>query len=131
MSYETRTFDDDHNEPVVVIVAKGHHDVSRLVSALAHGTCEQYALSEHVNRQLKRHNGGRLALRLLRNHGGEDFTDPEPTPTAAAHIAGTAIAAIAQLDYDLKRRRHGGLAESEAVSRIRRAVEVEREQAGP
>jgi hypothetical protein len=74
MSYETRAYDNEHGDPVVVLVATGTHDVSRLVQMLAHGNCEQFDLSQKVIRQLRRHNAGRAALRLLRDHGGPDFT---------------------------------------------------------
>ena len=74
MSYETRAYDNEHGDPVVVLVATGAHDVSRLVNMLANGNCEQVDLGQRVLRQLRRHNAGRAALRLLRDHGGPDFT---------------------------------------------------------
>lgn len=44
MSYEYRTYDDDNGDPVVVLVASGTHDVSRVVQALTHGNCEQMSI---------------------------------------------------------------------------------------
>lgn len=79
MSYETRAYDNQHGDPVVVLVATGTHDVSRLVQLLSRGNCEQIGLGSTVVRQVRRHNGGAAALRLLRDHGGPDFTEPEET----------------------------------------------------
>lgn len=75
--YETRAYDNEHGEPVVVIVATGEHDVSRLVNLFARGNpvLEQSDLSQKIVRQVKRHNGGQAALRLLKLHGGADFTE--------------------------------------------------------
>lgn len=73
MSYETRAYDNDHGDPVVVLVAEGTHDVSRLVNLLNSGNCEQVSLGHAVLRQVRRHNGGRAALQLLAAHGGPDF----------------------------------------------------------
>lgn len=73
MSYETRAFDNAHGDPVVVLVATGTHDVSRLVNLLKSGNCEQVSLGHQVLRQVRRHNGGRAALQLLAAHGGPDF----------------------------------------------------------
>lgn len=77
MSYEARTYDDEHGDPVVVLVVKGVHDVSRIVQALTHGNCEQAGVGFRLVRMLKRHNRGRMALALLKAHGGADFTEPE------------------------------------------------------
>lgn len=73
MSYETRAYDNEHGDPVVVLVATGTHDVSRLVNLLTSGNCEQVSLGHTVLRQVRRHNGGRAALQLLAAHGGPDF----------------------------------------------------------
>jgi hypothetical protein len=73
MSYETRAYDNEHGDPVVVLVATGTHDVSRLVNLLNSGNCEQVSLAQTVLRQVRRHNGGRAALQLLAAHGGPDF----------------------------------------------------------
>uniref|UniRef100_UPI003F49151B DUF6197 family protein n=1 Tax=Streptosporangium sp. CA-235898 TaxID=3240073 RepID=UPI003F49151B len=73
--YETRAYDNEHGDPVVVLLATGTHDVSRLVNLLdgQGATSEQRRLSEQVTRQVRRHNGGRAALRLLADHGGPDL----------------------------------------------------------
>lgn len=76
MSYETRAYDNEHGDPVVVLVATGTHDVSRLTMLLSRGNCEQVDLSEQVLRQVRRHNGGRAALQLLAAHGGPDLLFP-------------------------------------------------------
>jgi len=81
MSYQTAAYDDptDDGQPVVVLVARGSHDVSRLINLLTsgrHPTCEQVALGAHILKQVKRHNGGRAALRLLKAHGGPDLLEP-------------------------------------------------------
>jgi hypothetical protein len=73
MSYETRAYDNEHGDPVVVLVATGTHDVSRLVNLLHSGNCEQADMATRVLRQVRRHNGGRAALQLLAAHGGPDF----------------------------------------------------------
>ena len=84
MSYQSRAYDNDHGDPVVVLVATGTHDVSRLVNLLAGNrvpVSEQVALAMRLWRQVRRHNGGRAALKLLRDHGGPDLLD---TPRARA-----------------------------------------------
>lgn len=73
MAYESRAYDNEHGNPVVVLVATGTHDVSRLVNLLTGGNCEQVSLGQTVLRQVRRHNGGRAALQLLAAHGGPDF----------------------------------------------------------
>jgi hypothetical protein len=73
MSFESRAYDNDHGDPVVVLVVEGTHDVSRLVNLLMRGNCEQIDLGDTVLRQVRRHNGGRAALQLLAAHGGPDF----------------------------------------------------------
>ncbi|GHH57539.1 hypothetical protein [Lentzea cavernae] len=84
MSVETRAYDKPNDDgfppdPVVVLVATGTTDVSRLVHALARGNSEQIRLAEQISRQLRRHNAGRAALSLLKAHGGADFAE-EPKP---------------------------------------------------
>lgn len=76
--YETRAYDNEHGNPVAVLVASGTHDVSRLVQMLNRGNAEQCGVGEQLVRQVRRHNGGRAALALLKAHGGPDFTEPEP-----------------------------------------------------
>lgn len=80
VSYAARTYDNEHGDPVVVLVVTGTHDVSRIVQALTAGNCEQSGLGERIVKMLKRHNKGRLALALLKAHGGADFTDAEDAP---------------------------------------------------
>lgn len=80
MSYETAAYDKTNDDgfgpdPVVVIVATGTHDVSRLVNLLNSGNCEQLDLAQQVTRQVRRHNGGRAALSLLKAHGGPDLLE--------------------------------------------------------
>jgi hypothetical protein len=86
MSYETRAYDNDAGDPVVVLVATGTHDVSRLVHLLAGGNCEQGTLARKVLGQIRRRNGGRAALTLLARHGGADFTR-EGAMEARAEVA--------------------------------------------
>lgn len=65
--------DDWLHDPVVVVVAAGAHDVSRLVQALRQGTCEQAQLGLRIADSLGRDTVGRKALKLLHAHGGEDL----------------------------------------------------------
>lgn len=79
MSYESRAYDDPNTDgfpadPVVVLVVRGTHDISRLLHALNRGNVETTQLASQIASQCKRHNSGRAALRLLRDHGGADFT---------------------------------------------------------
>lgn len=79
MSYESRAYDNEHGDPVVVLVATGTHDVSRLVQLFNSGNCEQVDLADTMLKQVRRHNGGRAALQLLAAHGGPDFLyDDDP-----------------------------------------------------
>lgn len=80
MSYETRAYDNEHGEPVAVLVVTGTHDVSRLINTLAGSPAviEQLQTGRKLLAQIRRHNGGRAALELLARHGGPDFT-PENT----------------------------------------------------
>jgi hypothetical protein len=92
MSYETRAYDTPgYGEPVVVLVAKGTHDVSRLVDLLQRGTCEQRDVGHRVLRQVRRHNGGQATLRLLRDHGGPDLTSDERTEEDLARLVRQAV----------------------------------------
>ncbi|MEV0382320.1 hypothetical protein [Nonomuraea sp. NPDC050643] len=77
MSYESRAYDNEHGDPVVVLITTGTHDVSRLVNLLAGSRlalCEHVGVSEEILRQVKRHSGGKAALRLLAAHGGPDLS---------------------------------------------------------
>lgn len=77
MSYESRAYDDEWGEPVVVLVVKGQHDVSRLVNLFNSGQVlvEHIGVGEKMLRQVRRHTGGMGALDLLKTHGGPDFTE--------------------------------------------------------
>ena len=84
MSYEVRAYDKPNNDgfppdPVVVLVATGTHDVSRLVNLFTSGcpTIEQIRLAQQIRGKVLRHNGGRAALRLLAEHGGPDFAEDD------------------------------------------------------
>lgn len=76
MAYLSRAYTDEHGEPVTVLVTTGTHDVGRLVSLLngSYVLVEQMLAGERLRRQIRRHNGGRAALELLKAHGGTDFT---------------------------------------------------------
>ncbi|WP_194917497.1 hypothetical protein [Catenulispora rubra] len=91
MSFESRAYDDASGAPVVVLVATGSHSVSRLVAALRAGSTEQRTLGGRVVDQVKRHSGGREALRLLAAHGGPDLLAEEAE--AAWHTVRTFIGA--------------------------------------
>lgn len=85
MSYETRAYDNEHGDPVVVLITTGTHDVSRLVNLLAGSRmalCEHIGVSEQILRQVKRHDGGRAALKLLAAHGGPDLSKTPARYTA-------------------------------------------------
>lgn len=75
MAYESRAYDNEHGDPVVVMVVTGTHDVSRLIHLFKTGLtrCEQIAVGDKMLQQVRRHNGGRAALQLLAAHGGPDF----------------------------------------------------------
>lgn len=77
---ESRAYDNEHGDPVVVLVVTGTHDVSRLVNLFMGGAnlCEHMAAADRILSQVKRHNGGSAALKLLKDHGGLDFTGEEP-----------------------------------------------------
>lgn len=96
MSYETRAFDNEYGNPVVVLIATGTHDVSRLVNLLAGNRmalCEHITVSQTLLRQVKRHNGGQAALKLLAAHGGPDLTKVPTRYTATGFGATTTEAA--------------------------------------
>lgn len=88
MSYESRTYDNEHGDPVVVLVVTGTHDVSRLVNTLNGSVpvLEQMDIGRQIMRQTRRHNGGAAALRLLKAHGGPDFTDESPEMRAITRL---------------------------------------------
>jgi hypothetical protein len=88
VSYESRTYDNEHGDPVVVLVVTGTHDVSRLVNTLNGSVpvLEQMDIGRQIMRQVRRHNGGAAALRLLKAHGGPDFTDESPEMRAITRL---------------------------------------------
>lgn len=100
MSYETRAYDNEHGDPVVVLVVDGTHDVSRIVHLLSRGFCEHITVSQKVLRQVRRHNGGRAALELLKAHGGTDFTHDDAADEAEEYRA-----RIAELELALDQER--------------------------
>jgi hypothetical protein len=82
VSYESRAYDKPNTDgfppdPVVVLVVEGTHDVSRLIGLLHSGQplIEQTKLAKHILGQVRRHNRGRAALRLLAEHGGPDLLE--------------------------------------------------------
>src|SRR5690348_5314843 len=48
MAYESRAYDNEHGDPVVVLVVTGTHDVSRLVNLFNGQTKGHMALCEHI-----------------------------------------------------------------------------------
>jgi hypothetical protein len=85
VSYESRAYDKPNTDgfppdPVVVLVVTGTHDVSRFVHLLSGGqpVIEQLIVGRRVREQVRRHNGGLAALKLLAQHGGPDFTQEAP-----------------------------------------------------
>lgn len=86
MSYEARAYDTDAGDPVIVLVVKGTHDVSRIINTLSGGPAvvEQLQTAKELLKQVRRHNAGRAALALLAAHGGPDFNTHDPAvPTNA------------------------------------------------
>ena len=75
MATDLRVYDNEHGDPVVVMVTTGTFDVSRLAGLLKSGRCEDHALADALIAAYKRHNGGRAALRLLAAHGGPDLLE--------------------------------------------------------
>lgn len=72
---ESRAYDDEHADPVVVLVFSGTHDVSRAINLLsgASPNIEHLKVGARVRDQIRRHAGGRAAMRLLAAHGGPNF----------------------------------------------------------
>jgi hypothetical protein len=79
MSYEPRAYDDEWDEPVVVLVVKGQHDVSRLINLFTSGSylVEHIDVGRAIVDQVRQHPGGKKALELLYRHGGPDLTQTE------------------------------------------------------
>lgn len=80
MSVQIRVYDDkdDDGQPVVVMVTRGTFDVSRLVDLMARGRSEDSQRAGTLARALRRRNGGKAALKLLRDHGGNDLLEEVP-----------------------------------------------------
>jgi hypothetical protein len=105
MSYETAAYDKPTEEgfgpdPVVVLVATGTHDVSRLINLLHRGqpVVEQSVLAKRVREQVARHNGGRAALQLLHQHGGPDLLELAVGPPVPVSVLTAAAAVLAAWD---------------------------------
>jgi hypothetical protein len=84
VSYESRAYDNEHGNPVVILVATGTHDVSRLVNLLAGSRmalCEHHDLSGRIRRQVNRRNGGRAALKMPAEHGGPVLLEGPSRPS--------------------------------------------------
>jgi broad specificity phosphatase PhoE len=64
-------------EPVVVLVATGEHDVSRLVNLFNGGQVliEQLGIGKLIAQKASRTKEGRAALKLLEQHGGPDLLE--------------------------------------------------------
>lgn len=77
MSYgfTTKDLQTEHDGavPTLTITVEGTHDISRMVNLLGTGNCEQGDLQRRVVRSLRRLDGGRAALGLLKRHGGPDL----------------------------------------------------------
>lgn len=80
MSYEIRVAETDHGDgfgpdPTVTLIVSGSHDVSRLVHLLSKsGNREQGRVLDEVVEKLRANPGGLDTLRMLRAHGGNDYT---------------------------------------------------------
>jgi DNA-binding CsgD family transcriptional regulator len=78
VSYDSRVYHEPTDfgpDPVVVLVVRGTHEVSRFVHLFngAPPTIEQLQVARKLDGQLCRDQGGRAALDLLAAHGGPDF----------------------------------------------------------
>ncbi|MFD8496280.1 hypothetical protein [Amycolatopsis sp. NPDC059657] len=112
MTYQTRSYDIEHNDgfgpdPVVVLVVTGTHDVSRLIHLFARtGNCEQVGVSQQIQAQVRRHNGGKAAMRLLAEHGGPDLLKHVmlPTKEAVRDLATLLDEADSQVDNSIEQR---------------------------
>jgi hypothetical protein len=134
--YESRAYDNDSGEPVVVLVVTGTHDVSRLVNLLVgkmagHPVCEQISVGQRVLRQVRRHNGGRAALQLLAAHGGPELLhEPDPELQRRDHLIGELRGSLvaAQRERDEAQAEAGRLRGqlSEAWTTARQASEYAR-----
>lgn len=102
MSYQTGAYDlpndDGFTDPVLVLVATGTHDVSRLVGLLngaaqgAKPNGEQRRLADQVTEQLRVRDGGRVALQLLAEHGGPSLLSEVDMATTGVRVTATDLA---------------------------------------
>lgn len=130
MTYESRAYQkryDDEGfppEPFVVIVAEGTHDVSRLVSLLngAPINIEQLQLGKRVVQQVRQHDGGQAALRLLAEHGGPDFLNPSLPGLDESRLQVLRELAAGETVRQIARRR--GVVPHAVSARLRRAREA-------
>jgi hypothetical protein len=102
MSYQTRAYDSPGGDPVAVIVVTGTQDVSRMINLLAGSPAnvEQLQTGQKLLKQVRSHNAGRAALKLLADHGGPDFT-PDNTTIAIPRPEHDALTArIAELEAE-------------------------------
>lgn len=58
MATDLRAYDNEHGDPVVVMVTTGTFDVSRLVGLMEKGRCEDHDRADAILRGVRRHNGG-------------------------------------------------------------------------
>lgn len=86
MSVEIEAYENEHGDPVVVMVVKGTFDVSRLIYLQNYGRCEDVEHAIKATRQLKRHNAGRRALQLLSMH-----SSPADAEKFDAFVAGVPV----------------------------------------
>lgn len=89
--YQTKAYDQAvdgfPSEPVAVVVATGTHDVSRLLHLFAGGLIEHVQVGQQLQQQVRRRNGGRAALALLKQHGGPDLTQLSPDDVTSKNVA--------------------------------------------
>jgi hypothetical protein len=107
MATDLHVYENEHGDPVVVMVTTGTHDVSRLVSLMERGRCEDLGRARELLAACWRHKSGRAALHVLRDHGGPDLLERTPSEQARCkrlHLATSDPGAIVQRE----RERHSG-----------------------
>lgn len=103
MAVDLRVYDNEHGDPVVVMVTTGMFDVSRLAGLLERGRVEDFGRYKALLRALVRHNTGRMALKLLADHGGPDLLERVPDQSELTKALRRAIADPGQVvrrEYD-------------------------------
>lgn len=103
MATDLRVYDNEHGDPVVVMVTTGTFDVSRLVALMEKGRSEDHDRADAILRGVRRHNGGRAALRVLKAHGGPDLLEPVPSGDDLAkrlHLATSDPGAVVRRDRE-------------------------------